>query len=415
MKNSFLHLFEGIGIELEYALVDKAQLNVNPVVDDLIYSLCGDYRSELDFDGVSISNELAKHILEFKVPSPIKLNDFVKFSDLFHQNIKHINEQLAAFNTALMPTACHTWMNPVNESAIWPHENQEIYNKYHQIFNCKTHGWMNLQSVHLNLPFYDDREFGKLHAAIRLVLPLIPAIAASSPIFDGKMTGLLDARLQHYMANQKKIPLITGSVIPEAVFNLQDYQRLILQKIYKAIAPYDEQGLLKHDWLNSRGAILRAERQTIEIRVIDIQECPQVDLAILFFIIAVIKGLVKEVWSDLEEQKLFSEKSLLSILLNTMRDGMSAYIEDEKYLSVFDYTEGPCTVKTLLRHILFSAIGEYDVDSIAHYDIIHSILNQGNLSERILGALNNDYSHDSLRKVYARLMDCLAKNEAFLL
>jgi len=82
MKNSFLHLFEGIGIELEYALVDKAQLNVNPVVDDLIYSLCGDYRSELDFDGVSISNELAKHILEFKVPSPIKLNDFVKFSDL---------------------------------------------------------------------------------------------------------------------------------------------------------------------------------------------------------------------------------------------------------------------------------------------------------------------------------------------
>ena len=290
MKKSFLHLFDGIGIELEYALVDKTQLNVNPVVDDLIHSLCGDYRSELTFDEVSISNELAKHIIEFKTTYPIKLNDFVKFSDLFHRNIKHINGQLAAFNTALMSTACHPWMNPVNESSIWPHENQEIYNQYDQIFNCKTHGWMNLQSVHLNLPFYDDREFGKLHAAIRLVLPLIPAIAASSPIFDGKMTGLLDARLQYYMANQKKIPLIAGSVIPEAVFNLQDYKRLILQKIYKAIAPYDEQGLLKYDWLNSRGAILRAERQTIEIRLIDIQECPQVDLAILFLLSLLLKG-----------------------------------------------------------------------------------------------------------------------------
>lgn len=50
---------------------------------------------------------------------------------------------------------------------------------------------------------------------------------------------------------------------------------------------------------------------------------------------------------------------------------------------------------------------------MAHYDIIHSILHQGNLSERILGALNDDYSHDNLRKVYAKLMDCLAKNEAF--
>ena len=30
------------------------------------------------------------------------------------------------------------------------------------------------QSTHLNLPFYDDEEFAKLHAAVRMILPILP-------------------------------------------------------------------------------------------------------------------------------------------------------------------------------------------------------------------------------------------------
>ena len=36
-------------------------------------------------------------------------------------------------------------------------------------FDCKGHGWSNVQSTHINLPFYDDKEFEKLHAAIRVI------------------------------------------------------------------------------------------------------------------------------------------------------------------------------------------------------------------------------------------------------
>ena len=36
----------------------------------------------------------------------------------------------------------------------------------------------------LNLPFSSDEEFGRLHAAIRLLLPLLPALAASSPLVE---------------------------------------------------------------------------------------------------------------------------------------------------------------------------------------------------------------------------------------
>ena len=73
-----------------------------------------------------------------------------------------------------------------------------IYQTYDRIFGCKAHGWANLQSMHLNLPFADDAEFARLHAAIRLVLPIIPALAASSPIADGRPTGFMDIRMEAY-------------------------------------------------------------------------------------------------------------------------------------------------------------------------------------------------------------------------
>ena len=36
-----------------------------------------------------------------------------------------------------------------------------------------------------------------------------------------------------------------------------DYEEHIFGKIYRAIAPHDPEGLLQHEWLNSRGAIAR--------------------------------------------------------------------------------------------------------------------------------------------------------------
>ena len=61
---------------------------------------------------------------------------------------------------------------------------------FDRIFSCQGHGWANLQSMHINLPFADDAEFGRLHAAIRFLLPLLPGLTASSPVMDGAVTGI---------------------------------------------------------------------------------------------------------------------------------------------------------------------------------------------------------------------------------
>ena len=99
----------------------------------------------------------------------------------------------------------------------------------------------------------------------RFAADLAGAIAASSPIVDGRVTGVLDERLDAYRENSRRIPSITGHVVPEAVFTEADYRDSILARLYSDIAPHDPQAILQHEWLNARGAVARFERNTIEV------------------------------------------------------------------------------------------------------------------------------------------------------
>jgi gamma-glutamyl:cysteine ligase YbdK (ATP-grasp superfamily) len=178
-----IHLFQGYGIELEYMLVDCDTLQVKAITDELLKHELGHYASDFENGMVTWSNELVLHVVELKSSKPE--NNLNGLEHAFAENIARINAILSGWNTMLMPTAAHPFMNPLVETKLWPHENNEVYAIYNKIFDCRGHGWSNLQSTHLNLPFYDDEEFAKLHAAIRLILPLLPALCASSPILDG--------------------------------------------------------------------------------------------------------------------------------------------------------------------------------------------------------------------------------------
>ena len=121
-----------------------------------------------------------------------------------------------------MPTAMHPWMDP-NDVELWPHGTRVIYDTFDRIFSCKGHGWANLQSLQINLPFAGDEEFARLHAAIRFLLPILPGLAASSPIIDGERNGILDNRLVVYRSNCARIPSVTGEVVPEPIGSIGEY------------------------------------------------------------------------------------------------------------------------------------------------------------------------------------------------
>jgi hypothetical protein len=400
-------LFEVFGIELEYMLVQSSNLKINPIVDKLMILKNGSITSDVSNGEIEWSNELVAHVVELKTNGP---TDQLEDLDLlFQDNIKEINKLLLSENSKLMPTASHPLMDPDKEMKLWEHNYSEIYSLYNKIFDCRGHGWSNLQSMHLNLPFFGDEEFEKLHAAIRILLPIIPALSASSPIFEGKHTGFLDARMQVYKTNQKEIPEMTGKVIPEQVFNKLDYIKDIFDPINKAIQPYDTNNILDKHFLNSRGAIARFDRNAIEIRVIDIQECPKADIAIAVLIIETLKLLVSEELVSLEDQKQWHEDDLFSIFNDVIEKAENTELADLKYLNLFDMNE-ECTAGELWE-LIFQRVK--DNISTKHKQSIEFILANGSLSTRILKGISGDYSVSNINRIYSELSTCLDENSFF--
>ncbi len=410
MSKKKLHLFEGFGVELEYMIVDRDTLNVKPMVDTLIHAVAGRYIDEVEQGDIAWSNELVLHVLELKTNGPRAT--LPGLSTRFHKNILKINQILADHHACLLPTGAHPWMDPDREMILWPHGHSEIYESFHRIFNCRGHGWANLQSAHLNLPFGNDEEFARLHNAIRLLLPIIPALCASTPLLNGKKTGSIDSRLTFYGKNQVKIPSITGKIIPEAVSSQREYEEVILEPMYSDIDPHDPDKVLQYEWLNSRGAIARFDRSAIEIRVIDIQESPMMDLSLIQLLVSVLHCLTEETWCSSLEQSRLSEDQLLSLFLKTVEEGSSSLIEDHAYLQQFGLNKNKLTARELWQHLFEAALSRHDLDQDAQ-TWIKQLLIKGNLSERILAALGANPTEAHMKKIYEQLARCLADNSFF--
>ena len=401
------HLFEVYGIELEYMLAYKSNLKVAPIVDALLTKKNGALTADIENGEIAWSNELVAHVIELKTNGPT--SNLNTLSHEFHKNVMEINALLQSLNAQLLPTASHPLMNPLTDTQLWKHSYSEVYELYNRIFNCKGHGWSNVQSTHINLPFFDDNEFEKLHAAIRILLPLIPGLCASSPILEGKSTGFKDTRLEYYKTNQKEIPEMTGSVIPEQVFSKADYQTTIFEPIKKAIKPFDTQNILDHHFLNSRGAIARFDRNAIEIRLVDIQECPKAEIAICVLIIEVLKHLVDKNLSSLSDQKSWSNKTLLNILNPIIKSGEDYLVSDLEYLKLFGVKD-TSTVQNVWKSLY--EVVKPQIDG-SHYEALDIILTEGTLSTRILKAIKNNYSEENIKKVYRDSANCLQNNSLF--
>lgn len=400
------HIFEVYGIELEYMLVNK-DLQVNPITDKLFIEKTGSITSDVDNGKIEWSNELVGHVVELKTAAPTA--EVEDLDVLFAENISEINSLLKPLDTQLLPTAAHPLMNPLKETKLWEHDYNEIYELYNQIFDCNGHGWSNVQSMHINLPFADDTEFEKLHAAIRILLPIIPALSASSPIFEGQLTGFMDSRMEMYKTNQKEIPQMAGKVIPECLYTKEEYHRGIFEPIKEAIKPYDKNGILEHHFLNSRGAIARFDRGAIEIRVIDLQECPKADLAIAIFVIEALKALVNGNFISLAEQKLWKEDDLLDILNIAIKDAEVGKVKNEDYLKIFGL-KNEAKISEIWQAIFDKIQTKF---SEKHRKTVEFLLKEGSLSTRIVKALKKDYSEEKIKSIYLKLANCLSKNQLF--
>ncbi len=401
-------LFEVVGLELEYPVVN-ADLAPQCLVEAAFRRYRGRPTSDIEAANVGFSNELAAHVFEIKTIRP-------------QRSLERIERQLvrglgrfaalleAEFGARLLPTGMHPFMRP-GDTTLWSRAGRRIYRSYDRIFGIGGHGWLNVQASHVNLPFGTEEETMRLHNAIACLIPYLPALSASSPIFEGRIGPFVDNRLAFYRHNQRRIPLITGAVVPELVGSFREYRRRILKPIYRVLDDVPGGEVLQHEWVNSRGAIIRFMRRAIEIRVIDVQECVKADVAVALFVREALRWMVEQLRSG--DMTLPNHDVLVADFTAVIHRGQAATV-DAPHLR--PSRRRPTSARAVLELLGERVAERTPLPERAYLPLLADRIDRGNLSERIATRVRAPAVQSGrkrrvvIRDVYEELAACLRDN-----
>jgi len=398
MKTTYKPL-EVIGPEHEYSIVNK-DLQALPISDKIIKQTCGKILNFIEMPDFNFGKEMQLHVMEVKANQPFKSPTV--FEGTMQKAVENLNALLQKNHGAsLLGTGMHPLLK-LQDAAIWPHYHRKIYQEYAKIFNLKQHGWLNIQSFHLNMPFQKEADAVKMHNHLANLCAYLPAIAASSPFFEGKEGLNVDNRLCFYKVNQKEVPSITGEVIPKYVSSLTEYRQDVIERYSKDLAAAGaSKTLLQREWVNSRGIIFRFDRRALEVRVMDEQECVKSDVALACFVRSALRGLLE---TD-------SELALHDVLVRdfnaVIKDGLSAKVFSSK----------GSIARQVCQNYLNLAEKYADQDEKKYLWLIKRRIQEGSLSEvirkKVMQRAEKTDLHEAIKSVYSMLIKCLCANEPY--
>jgi len=389
---------EVLGPEHEFSIVDE-KLTPLPIVDKVIRDVHGRVVNCASLGACSFGKELQAHVAEFKANRPFVSP--VVFEETMQKTVEAILAVLeSCYDARLLGSGMHPFLK-LSEAKVWSHRDRGIYAAMSRIFNLNQHGWLNIQSFQLNLPYRNESEAMRLYTALSNILPYLPAIAASSPIYESRKGPFVDNRLHFYMTNQLEVPSLTGSLIPEYVDSFEEYEKTTVRQYSEELARLNAPpSLLDKEWLNSRGAIIRQDRKAIEIRVLDEQESVKSDVALSCFIRAALRGILRDT-----DYPYLAHPALVQNFKQVVRKGLLARVQ---------HPNGKTASEVCLR-LLQTAMSNATDEEKRYLPIIKQRISGGNLSNIILRnvakkAQKTDL-HEAIFTTYSHLADCLEKNQ----
>ncbi len=390
---------EVLGPEHEFSLVND-ELKAMPIVDKVLKDFHGHIVNFVEQPKFSFGKELQLHVMEIRPNAPFHSPQV--FEETMQEAVLTLSDFLDRKHKArLLGTGMHPLLR-LEETGIWPHRDRKIYQAYSKAFNLKTHGWLNIQSFQLNLPYKNEHDAIQLHNTLANICPYLPAIAASSPIYEGRMGENVDNRMKFYTQNQTEIPSITGDVIPEHATSFTNYRKGIIEKYTQDLANAGvAETLHNKEWVNSRGAVFRFDRKAIELRVMDEQECIKSDVALSCFVRATLRGLLEE------EAELLPHETLVEDFHSTIADGLNA-----KTL----HPHGQ-TAREVCQHLLRIAQRHASTEEKGYFPIIQRRIEHGNLSEtirkRVATKAQKTDLKDAIITVYSELTKSLMNDQPY--
>jgi len=374
-----------------------------PIVDKVIRDVYGRVVNFVEFSNFTFGKELQLHVMEVKSNKPFRSPRV--FEKTMHEAVLRLSDMLKRrYGARLLGTGMHPTLR-LWETAIWPHRHRQIYEAFSRIFNLKQHGWLNIQSFQLNLPYSSEGKAVLMHNLLANICAYLPAVSASSPIYEGRLGEYVDNRLHFYMENQKEVPSITGKVVPEYIQSLEQYKRDIIGHYSSDLAKAGAHPcILNKDWVNSRGVTIRFDRKALEIRVMDEQECIKSDVALSCFIRALLRGLMETAPSS----PLLPTEVLAEDFKSIIKYGLEA--------KVF-HPSGP-TARHVCRYFMKIAWENATPEEKEYLQLIERRIEHGNLSdairERVLVRMQKTDLNEAIVDVYSKLLKCLENNEPFL-
>jgi gamma-glutamyl:cysteine ligase YbdK (ATP-grasp superfamily) len=388
-----------LGPEHEFCLVNK-ELKPLPIADEVIKGYFGKTVNFVEQKGFTFGKELQLHVMELKANEPFQTPQ--EFEVTMQNGVVELSRIVRKHGASLLGTGMHPLLR-LDETGVWQHRHRRIYEEYAKIFNLKQHGWLNIQSFHLNLPFADENDGVEMHNQLANLCAYLPAISASSPIYEGKVGPYVDNRLWFYKTNQAEVLSIAGDVIPEYTASFNRYREEVIGKYSQDLARAGAgKTLLKREWVNSRGVIFRFDRKALEVRVVDEQECIKSDVALSCFVRAALRGIMNQ------QAELVAHDILVSDFNSIISDGLDATVL---------HPAGK-TAREVCRHFLSLASENATEDEKPYLWLIKKRIEEGNLSnlirERVLRRAQKTDFAEAVCGVYSMFIKCLLDNQPFL-
>ena len=364
-----------LGPEHEFSINDE-NFNPLPISDEIIKKIRRKIANEAVVGRIVVGKELQKHVIELKPAKPFE--SLSEFEEIMQEGINELLSYLD--NYKLLGLGMHPLLK-LEDAKVWDHRDRKIYDAYDRLFNIKQHGWLNIQSFQLNIPYSSEKEAVELHNKLRVLLPYLAAVASASPLCEAKPF-YVDTRLYFYRINQKEIPLICNDVIPEKMASLREYKK-ILEQIYEELRKRNA-FVLCREWVNSRGVIVRFSRKCLEIKVMDEQECIKSDVALAAFIKAILRAEMEE----LPREKLIEK---INVAMKS----------------------GTAELKHELKDLFQRARENADDEERKYLKILKLRIEEGSLGEVILRNMK-DISREEIIEICQDLSKCLERNEVYV-
>ena len=153
--------------------------------------------------------------------------------------------------------------------------------------------------------------------------------------------------------------------------------------------------------------------------MLDIQECPQADIAIGSLMIAVLQALCDERWTSFAEQSVTSTEDLATLLRSTIVSGPTSEVP-AAIAKHFGYSSR-ITVGQLWHGLLQQLRPASPLLCPAVVEALQVVFQRGTLSQRILASLDFNFEQPTVRSIervelartYQKLSSCLVAGKLF--